>query len=196
MGKTLGVIGAGGIGKRVIRIARGFDMKILVYDRHPDKTFAKELGFTYTTFNEALKKSDIVTLHIPYVKENHHIINKRRLAMMKKGAILINTSRGGLIDTEALIKALDRKHLRGVGLDVIEGEKLIVEEKELLYDDLNAESLQQIAEDHNLLSRDNVVFTPHIAFYSQEALDRILKMTVATILGYSKGTIGGQCKIC
>ncbi|MEK6854694.1 MAG: hydroxyacid dehydrogenase [Nanoarchaeota archaeon] len=195
-GKTLGVVGAGKIGKHVIRIARGFEMNVLVYDHHEDEFLAEQLGFKYVQLNKLLKDSDIVTLHVPYLKENHHFINKNTLKLMKKGAILINTSRGAIIDTGALIDALDKKILAGAGLDVLEGEELIKEEKQLLYDKKSISKLQEIVKDHILLAKDNVVFTPHIAFYSQEALERIIEKTIQYINDFSMKKIDKECLIC
>ena len=195
-GKTLGVVGAGKIGKHVIRIARGFDMKVLVTDRHQDDFLAEELNFKYVSLKELLKNSDIITFHIPYVKENYHLINKKTLKNMKKGAIIINTSRGEIIDTEALIYALDNKILSGAGLDVIEGEELIKEEKQLLYEKNNIKAMHQLVEDNILLSKDNVVFTPHIAFYSHEALERIIGKTIENIIDFIKGKPEKECVVC
>jgi len=180
-GKTLGVIGAGHIGLHVIRIAKSFGMEVLTYDINQNEFLAEVLGFKYVSFKELLNKSDIITLHVPYNKHTHHLINKDTINMIKKGAILINTSRGGVVSTEALIEALDKKILSGVGLDVLEGEELVKEEKQLLYDKKNINTLVNLVKDHILLRRDNVVFTPHIAFYSQEALERILDTTVQNI---------------
>jgi len=188
-GKTLGVLGAGNIGKHVIRIARGFNMNVIACDRHPDEFLAEQLNFKFVDFKTLLKKSDILTLHVPYKKENYHLINSRAIKQMKKGAILINTARGELVDTEALIKALDSKKISGAGLDVLEGETLIKEEKELLYDKTKRKDLEQLAEDHILLAKDNVVFTPHIAFYSKEALVRIIENTIENILDFEKGNL-------
>ncbi len=195
-GKTLGVVGAGKIGKHVIRIARGFDMNVLVSDRHQDDFLAEELNFKYVSFSELLKNSDIITFHVPYVKENYHLINKKTLKNIKKGAIIINTSRGELIDTEALIQALDNKTISGAGLDVLEGEEMIKEEKQLLYEKNNIKAMHQLAEDNILLSKDNVVFTPHIAFYSQEALERIIGKTIENILDFIKGKPEKESVVC
>lgn len=185
-GKTLGVIGTGRIGKHVIRIAKGFDMKVLACDKFPDKSFANQLNFTYISLNQLLKQSDVVTLHIPLLKETKHLINSARLKQMKKSAILINTSRGEIVDTTALLKALDSKKLLGAGLDVIEGEILIKEEKELLHKKTNSETWRQIIEDHAIIDNENVVFTPHIAFYSKEALHRIIENTIQNIIDFEK----------
>lgn len=194
--KTLGVVGAGAIGKHVIRIGRGFDMNVIASDRHPDNFLAEEMHFNYVPFNELIKKSDIVTLHIPYNKANHHMINDKIMKKMKKDSILINTSRGGLIDTKALILNLKSGHLAGAGLDVVEGEEYIKEEKELLHQETNAAAFEQIAEDHVLLSLPNVVFTPHIAFYSTEALERIINQTIENINHYIKnGKVGHSCLV-
>ncbi len=182
-----GVIGAGNIGKHVIRIGRGFEMKVLATDRHPDNFLAEEMNFKYVSLKELLKKSDIITVHIPYDKSNHHFINRKVLKMMKKGAVFVNTSRGAIADTDALVWAMKTGQLSGVGLDVIEGEEYIKEEKELLQKTKNLAALKQLAEGHELLRMDNVVFTPHIAFYSQEALERIINQTIDHIQSFIRG---------
>lgn len=181
--KVIGVIGAGRIGCRVIKIARAFEMKILVTDSHPDEKFAKKEGFKYASINELLKKSDIVTLHVPYRKENHHLINKKTIGLMKKSAFLINTSRGQIVDTTALMSALKNGKLGGAGLDVIEGEELIKEEKEFLHSHrkLDLKKIHQLALDHDIIRNEKVVFTPHIAFYSEEAIQRILNVTIEDV---------------
>ena len=186
-GRILGVVGAGHIGLHVIRIAKGFGMEVFAYDVHKDKFLAEVLGFTYAPLEKVLENSDIITLHVPYMKATHHIINRESFKKIKRGAILINTSRGGLVDTDALIEALDKGIIGGAGLDVMEGEELIKEEKQLLYDQKKVEQLQSLVKDHILLSKDNVVFTPHIAFYSQEALERILETTSQNILAFMNG---------
>jgi D-lactate dehydrogenase len=186
-GKTLGVVGAGRIGLHVIRIAKGFGMNVLAYDAYQNKLLSEVLGFEYVSLEELLGNSNIITLHVPYNKSTHHLINKDTIKLIKKGAILINTSRGGVVDSEALIEAIDKKILAGAGLDVIEGEELIKEEKQLLYDQKQLEVLSNLVKSHILLSKDNVVFTPHIAFYSQEALERILEITVQNIVAFSSG---------
>ena len=185
--KTLGVVGAGRIGLHVIRIAKGFGMNVLAYDVNQNNLLSEVLGFEYVSLEELLSKSDVITLHVPYNKFTHHLINKDRVKLMKKGAILINTARGAVVDTEALIEALNKGILAGAGLDVLEGEELIKEEKQLLYDQKKLEVLSNLVKGHILLSKENVVFTPHIAFYSQEALERILEITVQNILTFSSG---------
>ena len=186
-GKTLGVVGAGHIGLHIVRMAKGFGMKVLVYDIHQEKFLAEVLGFNYASLKEVLRDSNIITLHLPHNKSTHHLINKDTIKLIKKGAILINTSRGGIVDTGALIEALDRKILSGAGLDVLEGEELIKEEKQLLYDPKKLQALGNLVKDHILLRKDNVVFTPHIAFYSKEALERILETTTQNIINFLTG---------
>ena len=184
--KTIGVIGAGRIGLHVIKMAKGFGMNVLAYDVNQDNFLAEVLGFTYVPLKELLNKSDIITLHVPYNEQTHHLINKKTIKQIKKGAILINTSRGGNVDTDALMDALDKKILSGAGLDVLEGEELIKEEKQLLYDPKKLEILGNIVKDHILINKDNVVFTPHIGFYSEEALQRILETSIENILSFIK----------
>ena len=186
-GKTLGVVGAGHIGLHIVRMAKGFGMKVLVYDIHQEKFLAEVLGFNYASLKEVLRNSNIITLHLPHNKSTHHLINKDTIKLIKKGAILINTSRGGIVDTGALIEALDQKILSGAGLDVLEGEELIKEEKQLLYDPKKLQALGNLVKDHILLRKDNVVFTPHIAFYSKEALERILETTTQNIINFLSG---------
>jgi len=192
-GKTLGVIGAGHIGLHLIKMGRGFDMKALAFDANRNDFQADVLGFKYVDLEELLKNSDIISLHVPDNSATHHLINKNNIKLIKKGAILINTARGGVIETEALIEALDKKILAGAGLDVLEGENLVMEEKHMAFDKKTAEEMLALAKDHILFSRENVIFTPHIAFYSQEAIERIMEVTGDNInsfmAGQSKNTI-------
>lgn len=187
-GKTLGVVGTGRIGRNVIQIAKGFQMNVLANDHHPDKVFSKKINFKYVSLPVLLKKADIITLHVPYCAENHHLINSKTLKMMKHGAVLINTSRGAIVDTNALLFALNKGELSGLGIDVIEGEELIKEEKELLHHPktLNIKTINQLALDHRIIKNEKVVFTPHIAFYSEEAVRRIIDVTIENINAFSK----------
>ena len=123
--KTLGIIGMGNIGQHVARIAQGFYMNVLGYDIKQDKKLAKKLDFQYASLEEVLQKSDIITLHAPYNPHTHHIINHSNMSLVKKGAHIINTARGGLIETGALVEALQSEALAGAGLDVLEEENVI-----------------------------------------------------------------------
>ena len=187
-GKTIGVVGAGHIGLRVVKMAVGFNMKVLVFDPVQDHFLEEVLGFKYADFDTLLKESDIITLHAPYNKKTHHMINESNIKLIKKGAVLINTARGGLVETTAITKALDEGILAGAGLDVLEGEDIILEDKQLLIrrkKELHTpEKLKLALRNAFLLQRKNVVFTPHIGFYSKEALQRILDTTVFNIVNF------------
>lgn len=187
-GKTLGIIGMGRIGSFVAKIARGFDMNILAYDTFVKTELAREIRFEYVSLEDLLAKSDIVSLHTAYRPETHHIINKESIKLMKKGSYLINTARGGLIETSALIMALEEGILAGAGLDVLEEECFIKEEKELLSQEfLKTCDLQTVVQDHMLIQDPRVIVTPHNAFNSREAILRILETTADNIQAQIKG---------
>ena len=131
--------------------------------------------------NYLLKNSDIITLHCPYNKKTYHLINNKNIKLIKKGAYLINTARGSLIETKALVKSLAKKNLGGAALDVLEEESLIKEEIQLLSKNFLKENLQNLLQNHLLLTFDNVIITPHNAFNSKEALQRILDVTIENI---------------
>lgn len=186
-GKTLGIVGLGHIGQRVAKIANGFEMNILAYDIRQDKKFEKKFNFKYVDLETLLKNSDIITLHSPYSESTKHLINAEKFGMMKKGAYLINTARGGLVETSAMVEALNNKTLAGAGLDVLEEECFIKEEAELLSKEfLKTCNVQTALENHMLLLKENVVMTPHNAFNSKEAIERILDTTIENINAFIK----------
>ncbi len=182
--KTIGVIGAGRIGLHVVRIAKGFGMNVLVYDVRHEQLLAEVLGFAYAGLEDLLSRSDVISLHAPLTRATHHMINSGNIGLIKRGAILVNTARGALIETEALINALNQGIISGAGLDVFEGEEAVKEDTALLAQKLPGEQLREILLSYALLHRDNVVITPHIGFYSDEALRRIEETTVENILGF------------
>ncbi len=186
-GKTLGVIGAGAIGLHVIRIAKGFGMKVLASDVTRNQLLSDVLDFSYVDLDELLESSDIVTLHAPAVPATHHLINKETLSRMRQGALLINTARGSLVDTAALAEALDGGRLGGAGLDVFEGEEFIQHEDELLYQAGAEDKLKLLIRAHSLQRRPDVVITPHIGFNSEEALQRILDTTAENVRAFLAG---------
>ena len=186
--KTLGVVGAGKIGLHVIKIGRGFGMRVLAYDTFRNSFLRELLGFEYVGLDELLAESDIVTLHMPYSAAAHHFMDRARFRKMKRGALFINTARGRLVDTEALLEALESGQVGGAGLDVVEGEELIQEEEQLLDTKTQSlEKLQAVVRTHVLFRQENVIFTPHNAFNSHEALQRILDTTVENIRGFAEG---------
>lgn len=185
--KTLGVIGAGAIGLHSIRIGRGFGMNVLTFDAFPQPILAEVLGFEYVSLDRLLSESDVITLHVPLIEQTYHLINKDNIQKIKRGAILINTARGGIVDTEALVMALDQGILSGAGLDVLEGEETIKEEAQLLTDQLPVEKLRAIVRSYALLHRENVIITPHVAFYSIEAEHRIIDTTLDNIENFLQG---------
>ena len=186
-GKTIGVVGGGHIGMHVIKMARGFGMEVLVHDVRKNVFLSEVLDFRYVALEALLRRSDIVSLHMPYVAATHHVMNRATFRLMKRGALLINTARGALVDTDALVWALDEGIVGGAGLDVLEGEELVKEERQLLSKDFSKEKLATALRNHILLHRENVVITPHIAFDSKEALQRILQTTVHNIAGFLAG---------
>lgn len=183
--KTIGIVGLGNIGTSVARIAKGFGMDVLAYARHPDVQLAKEVGFMYVDLEHLLKVSDIITLHVPLTPETTHMINKENLHKLKRGCLLINTARGGLIETEAILFGLQEGIIKGAGIDVLEEEVNIKEERQLLSEKFLSENdLKTQLLNHVLLTRDDVIVTPHNAFNSYEALHKILDVTVENILKY------------
>lgn len=173
-GKTMGIIGLGKIGAYVAKIAHAFGMKIIGFSRHVDLELEKKYQIKYVSkIEKLLAESDIVSINCPLTKETHHLINKKNIIKMKKGSMIINTARGAIIESEALIDALKSKRVAYAGLDVLEGEGMIKEEKELLFQKRDKNELKVALANHILLSFPNVLVTPHNAFNSVEALERI-----------------------
>ncbi len=183
-GKTLGVVGAGRIGLHTIKIAKGFGMRVLAYDVRQEPLLAEVLNFRYVPLEELLCASDIISLHCPYSPRTHHLLNADNIRHIQRGALLINTARGGLIDPAALTQALDEGILAGAGLDVLEGEELLKDERQILAQPLAQDKLRTALLNHSLLNRDNVIITPHIGFNSREAVQRILETTLANIRAF------------
>lgn len=172
-GKTVGVVGTGKIGRVLTRILNGFGCIVLAFDAREDSG-CRESGVRYMPLMDLLSAADIVSLHLPLTPETHHIMDNRALAAMKSGAMLINTSRGGLINTTALVQALKSRHLGAVGLDVYEGEG------DLFFRDLSGQIMQDDVF-ARLLTFSNVIVTGHQAFFTQEALRDIARTTFQSI---------------
>ncbi|HEX7088545.1 MAG TPA: NAD(P)-dependent oxidoreductase [Longimicrobiales bacterium] len=186
-GKLLGVVGAGSIGLHVIRIARAFGMDVVAYDIAPQPLLAEVLGFRYVPLHDLLGAADVLTLHAPLSPETRHLMDRSRFALMRRGALLVNTARGALVDTEALLWALDEGIVAGAALDVLEGEELLAEEEHLFRTPASESQLRQLVSGHRLLERENVIVTPHMAWFSREARQRILMTTVENLLAFSAG---------
>src|SRR5262245_56286048 len=174
-GKTAGLVGTGKIGRVTGQILRGFGMRVLAYDLFPDHEWARQMGVEYVgTLSELLRPSDVVSLHAPLTPETKYTIRAETLALMKRGSILLNSSRGALVDTKALIDALKSGQLAGVGLDVYE------EEEGIFFEDLSGDILQD-DDLARLLTFPNVLITSHQAFLTTEALSDISRTTVANM---------------
>jgi D-lactate dehydrogenase len=190
-GKTMGILGTGSIGLGVAKIAKGFGMEILGFDLYPREEEAQKIGFTYLKdIDDVLCRSDVVSLHIPYTKENHHFLNHERFGKLKHGAIIINTARGELVDTTALVAALRDGHVSAAALDVLEAEYLM--DPDMLievaaHDEAAKATLRNAVSIAALQRMPNVVVTNHNAFNTREALQRINQTTSENITNFLAG---------
>ncbi|XZG70170.1 2-hydroxyacid dehydrogenase [Chitinibacteraceae bacterium HSL-7] len=179
-GRSFGVVGAGKIGRAAMAIARGFGMRVLAYDRSPDSSVAAELGCTFVPLEQLFREADIISLHAPLFPETRHMINTATLSSMRRGTVLINTSRGGLIDSAALLEALKTGQIGGVGLDVYEHEEGV------FFEDLSGSALQD-----DVLARlttfPNVVITSHQGFLTDEALTNIADTVMRNVAEVAAG---------
>jgi len=179
-GKTVGIVGTGKIGSVTARIFRGFGTEVLAHDPYPDTAWAATHGVRYVDLGNLLGASDVISLHLPLLPETHHLLNGQTLVQMKPGVFIVNTSRGKLIDTGALIAALKTGHVGGVALDVYE------EEQGVFFEDLSGQVLQD-DELSRLLTFPNVLITAHQAFLTREALGEIARVTTENILNFATG---------
>lgn len=184
-GKTVGIIGTGKIGRIFADICRGFGMNILAYDKFP----AQGSDLTYVDLHELFAKSDVISLHCPLTEETKHIINAESIAQMKKGVTILNTSRGALVDTDALIQGIKDKQVGAACLDVYE------EEGDLFYED-NSGHIIRDDKLVRLISMPNVIITSHQAYLTEEALDNIACTTVDNILKFFQGTPNPDTEVC
>jgi len=179
-GKTCGIVGTGRIGRVTAEIFRGFGMQVVAHDPHPPAAWGAATSVAFLPLEELLARSDIVSLHLPLTPQSHHLVNAATLALLKPGAMLVNTSRGGLVDTTAAIAALKSGRLGGLALDVYE------EEEGIFFEDLSGEVLQD-DELARLLTFPNVLVTAHQAFLTREALAEIARVTVENLLAIGRG---------
>lgn len=182
-GQTIGVLGSGKIGQCFIKIAKGLGARVLVYDQYCEKNvpqLAKDMGFEYASLDEVFKESDFISVHAPLTPDTKYMVNKAKLSLAKKNLVIVNTSRGELVNTSDLLDFLDNGLIRGAGLDVYENEKgvFFFDHSNDLIPDLNLTRLR---------AHRNVILTSHQAFFTNQALDEIAKITMSHVEEISKG---------
>ena len=189
-GKTVGIVGLGAIGSAFARIAFGLDMKILAFDKFEKEELKQKYNVKYTDFDTLLKESDFISIHAPLTKDNYHMFDKTAFEKMKKTAIIVNTGRGELIDSQALYQALLTKQIAGAGLDVLEKEETITDFDYMIgLNRLDKNTLEQTIINSQLFKLENAIITPHTAFNSIEAIHRILKITMSNIDEFANGNL-------
>jgi D-lactate dehydrogenase len=206
-GKTLGVVGTGRIGRQVLRLAKAFGMETLGTDSHRDAECASSLGFRYVSFLQMLRRADVVSINVPLTPSTYHLFNRESFAKCRRGLILINTARGPIIDSEALIEALDSGIIAGAGLDVLEDERVMRKKaanilteqiiqrlrgpfaplEPLENDPSRISEVRSLMHNSTLVGHPNVLVTPHIAFNSFESIARINRTTVDNINAFLAG---------
>lgn len=190
--KTIGIVGTGSIGSKAIKIAKGFSMNVICYDVFENEKLKEEYNIKYTDLDTLCKLSDIISLHAPLTTTSYHIIDSQKIALMKENAVIVNTARGELIDTEALYDALLDNKIKGAALDVLEFEETISNKRP--GENINFKNLRTSLINNKLLNLKNVIATPHIAYDTKEAVNRILNMTVKSLEEYISGD-NVSCKI-
>lgn len=190
-GKTIGLIGTGAIGQHAAKIAKGFGMNVIAYDLFPKKELESSIGLKYVDTDELFRTSDVISIHCPATKETHHLVDGKAFAKMKKGVVIINTARGEVVDTSALYKALTDGIVSGAGLDVLECENIIMNGEKYLMkvDCIDKACLERTLINNKLVGMPNVIVTPHVAFDTYEAVERILNTTIDNIQAFLDGKI-------
>jgi len=188
-GKTVGVYGAGRIGVHFIDLLAGFGTRVIGYDAFPHKELQDKHGFTYVSMNTLLAESDIISLHAPLLPSTYHVIDKKAIKKMKPGVHIINTARGGLIDSEALVWGLEEGIVAGAGLDVLEGEDLLEDRTKMLYSTLPPKLMKTVLMNEALIAHPRTIVTPHSAFNTHEAVTRILDTTIENVTAFTAGTV-------
>ncbi|HMQ96175.1 MAG TPA: NAD(P)-dependent oxidoreductase [Candidatus Saccharibacteria bacterium] len=195
-GKTVGILGTGRIGQRMARLCHAFGMKVVAFDPHPNEDLIRDIDAHYCSLDELAAMSDVISLHMPYLPSTHHTVNKDFITKLKPGAIIINTGRGELIDTEALLDGLLSGKVGGAGLDVIENESLMQLETQIqVYEEEYQEKLAFLGKLHVLRSLPNVIITPHNAYNTVEARGRINQTTADNIINFWYGNIPNEVTI-
>lgn len=187
-GKTIGIVGLGAIGAEMARLSYGFGLKILGYDLKKRDILSEKYSVSYVDLDTLLEKSDFISIHAPLTKDNYHMFNTEAFDRMKNGAVIVNTGRGEIIDTQALYNALVEGKIAGAGLDVLESEETLTDSDYLVdVGRMNVNSLQKTVLNNSLMKLDNVIITPHIAYDSKEAIERILTLTMSNIFAFENG---------
>lgn len=189
-GKTIGVIGTGRIGRRVIAIANGFGMTVLAFDVHPDSDLALRLGFRYGELDEVLAAADVLTLHVPATQQTVRLLSDREFTLMKRGAVLINTARGNIVDIPSLVRALADGQVGAAGLDVLPEEPAIREEAQIfrIRNDAVDYDFKALVANHVLMRFPSVIVTPHNGYNTEDAVGRIIDTTIGNIEAFVRGT--------
>ncbi len=186
-GKTIAVIGTGAIGKCVAAIANGFGMHVVAFDKFPDETWAVGNGVRYLSLDDALRLADVVSLHVPASVETYHLLSSDRIEGLKEGVMIINTARGDLVDSQALLQALENGIVAAAGLDVLPQETELLNLSESGQVDTNDIVDPEIRMSLGLLQHPNVLITPHFAFFTHEASERLIKTTINNIEAFVSG---------
>jgi len=179
MGKTIGLVGAGNIGSHIARIAHGFGMNILAYDKNKREDLVQKYGVKYVGLEDLLREADIISVQLPYNKSTKYLINRFNIKLTKMKAMLINVSRGQVVELEAIVEALKEGRLAGgVAIDTIEDE---LQEEELRKKDITPVKLKKLVEEFYVLNEDNVILSPHLAYYTKDALERLIDLSLEEI---------------
>lgn len=186
-GKTLGLIGTGRIGSHLARLAHAAGMSVVAYDLRPNPDLTRDYGVRYLDLDDLLAEADVISLHVPYTKSTHHLINAERLRLVKDTALLVNTSRGGVVDIRAVAGSLREGRLGGVALDTFEGEQVWIEEEFQGAGEPSAARLKEALESFAILHSDRAILSPHNAFNTREALGRILATSIENIKAFFAG---------
>ncbi len=187
-GKTMGIIGTGAIGMRTAAVAKAFGMNVLGYDISPRHLIAEASGLTYTSLEKLLSESDVISLHVSNYPQNRRLLSEKEFTLMKNGVVIINTSIGAAIDIKALLQAMTSGKVSAAGLDVLPDESAIHEDAEFLRESFSAKyDAETLLASHALLHHKNVIVTPHIAFYTKETIEGILRTTGSNIQSFQSG---------
>lgn len=184
-GKTIGIVGTGSIGEKSVKIANGFSMNILCHDLTQNQRLIDTYGVSFVDIDTLCKFADIIMLHAPLTTKTYHLINQKRIDLMKDSAVIINTARGELIETEALFEALVQNEIAGAALDVLEFEETLSNKRPC--DKLNLKTLRTTLINTKLMNLDNTLITPHIAYDTKEAINRILEITLKNFIEFTNG---------